>query len=224
MILPKISDICRSRKIKLFVDAVSSFGAEELEFEGWGITACAATANKCIHGAPGVSFAIMRRDALPGSNSSARTFYLDLTRHCMQQDNQGTAFTQPVHLFYALAQALTELKDQGGWPGRQKHYHNLSTRVRTGLAELGVNPMLNQYETSVVLGAYTLPDGISYEKLHAALKNHGFIIYAGQGGFNNRIFRVSTMGDITIDTIETFLTSCRQVFHHELKPNPNLSS
>ena len=47
-----IAEIGHTRGLRILVDAVSSFGAEKLEFEKWGITACAATANKCLHGAP----------------------------------------------------------------------------------------------------------------------------------------------------------------------------
>ena len=209
--LADISRICRARSVRLFVDGVSSFGAEELQFNMWDISACAATANKCLHGAPGVSFVVVSRDALTREHSHGRSFYLDLVHHCEQQDRQQTAFTQPVHLFYALAQAQIELKNQGGWPVRQKHYCSLSRRVREGLAQLGVKPMLNETETSVVLSAFYLPDHISYEALHDGLKQQGFVIYAGQGKLGKRIFRVSTMGDIDINNIEDFLTAFRRV-------------
>ena len=209
--LAKISRVCHYRGLTLLVDGVSSFGAEELTFNDWGLSACAATANKCLHGAPGVSFVVVRRDALPRGEHHQRTVYLDLAHHCKRQDNHETAFTQPVHLFHAFAQALKELKAQGGWSVRNKHYHTLSHRIRTGLAQLGVNPLLKETDSSVVLSAYTLPNHISYECLHDRLKSKGFVIYAGQGELSKRIFRVSTMGDITIDDIEDFLTACRGV-------------
>ncbi|HLB30901.1 MAG TPA: aminotransferase class V-fold PLP-dependent enzyme, partial [Gammaproteobacteria bacterium] len=62
--LEAIAGVCAEFRVKLLVDGVSSFGAEELRFEKWGIHACAATANKCLHGIPGTSFVIVRREAL----------------------------------------------------------------------------------------------------------------------------------------------------------------
>ena len=210
--LAAVAGICRSRDVHMHVDAVSSFGAEQLDFEEWGVTACAGTANKCLHGAPGLSFVIARRDVLGRANTPRRTFYLDLARHCHQQDNRGTAFTQPVHLFYALSQALKELRDDGGWRSRHNHYRDLAYRVRTDLIALGITPMLTEDETSVVLSSYYLPDKMTYEHVHSRLKKHGFVIYAGQGQFSKRIFRISTMGAIDTDHIKALLSACHHVF------------
>jgi len=42
-----------------------------------------------------------------------------------------------------------------------------------------------------------LPAGLTYNQLHDGLKQHGFIIYAGQGDLAARLFRISTMGEIS---------------------------
>ena len=44
-----------------------------------------------------------------------------------------------------------------------------------------------------------LPEGWSYERLHDRLKEHGFVIYAGQGDLASEVFRVAHMGDIDSD-------------------------
>jgi 2-aminoethylphosphonate-pyruvate transaminase len=38
---------------------------------------------------------------------------------------------------------------------------------------------------------------MNYAQLHDELKSAGFIIYAGQGAYAERIFRISMMGDIS---------------------------
>ena len=58
--LASLGQLCREANVPLLVDAVSSFGAEPLDFEGWNIEACAATGNKCLHGAPGTAFVLAR--------------------------------------------------------------------------------------------------------------------------------------------------------------------
>src|ERR1700722_13898261 len=62
--LRRLADLCRSRDLTLLLDGVSSFGAEALDFAQGRLAAVAATANKCLHGVPGVSFVIVRREAL----------------------------------------------------------------------------------------------------------------------------------------------------------------
>ncbi|HMK14484.1 MAG TPA: 2-aminoethylphosphonate aminotransferase [Burkholderiales bacterium] len=199
-----VSRLCRERDIALVVDAVSSFGAEALEFDAWGVTACAASANKCLHGAPGMSFVILRRDALP-VGGAGRSVYLDLARHCRAQDACDTAFTPAVPIFYALREALREFQDQGGWRMRHERYRRLAEAVEEGLVRLGVAPLLREGERSVVLRAYHLPDGLDYAALHDGLKRRGFVIYAGQGKLAASIFRVSTMGAIDAADMQRFL-------------------
>jgi 2-aminoethylphosphonate-pyruvate transaminase len=203
--LSQLATVCQKYRLQLLVDGVSSFGAEELNFAGWGITACAGTANKCLHGIPGTAFVIVRRDAIPPADTIPRTLYLDLGTYCQQQDVGGTPFTQSVQSFYALAEALAEFAEAGGWQARHKYYSELANLVREGLLALGIKPLLPQGSSSVVLNAYYLPEGISYAQFHAYLKAEGYVIYAGQNNLARSIFRVSTMGAITRQDLEKFL-------------------
>lgn len=203
--LRRIAWVCQGRNIELLLDAVSSFGAERIDFDAWNVTACAATANKCLHGVPGTSLVIARRDAL-GLNSKPRNLYLNLSNYCQQQDRGGTPFTQSVQTFYALAEALQELIEQGGWQQRQRHYGELSEQVRNGLTALGIKPLLADGVSSVVLHAFHLPARISYGTLHDQLKQNGFVIYAGQGALACSIFRISIMGAIEHSDIDRFLS------------------
>jgi 2-aminoethylphosphonate-pyruvate transaminase len=209
--LGEIGALCHERQIGLLLDAVSSFGAEPLEFEGWGISACAIAANKCLHGAPGIAMVCTHRDALPGPNGINRSVYLDLGTYLRAQDQRDTPFTPAVHTCYALAAALDELLEEGGWSVRRTHYRQLADQVMQGLQDLGIKPLLPAEASSVVLRAYRLPADITYDNLHDGLKARGFIIYAGQGGLARRIFRVSTMGAITEADMERFLNAISAV-------------
>lgn len=198
--LERLSEICREHGVSLLVDGVSSFGAEALDFTDDCLTAVAATANKCLHGVPGVSFVIVRRNAV--ARAASRGYYLDLGRLARLQDQRNTPFTPAVHAYYGLAEALREYVDAGGRTTRYHHYARLAEQVRTGLATLGIVAALPPEESSVVLRAYRLPAGMSYEALHDSLKRAGFVIYAGQGELSKSLFRISTMGNIVSGDIE----------------------
>jgi len=185
---------CREHGAALLVDAVSSFGAEAIDFTHPALSAVAATANKCLHGVPGAAFVIVRRTAL--QNAASRTYYLDLARLARFQDERNTPFTPAVHAYYALVEALREYEEQGGRAARYDRYAALAERVRAGLAALGVAAAIPANESSVVLRAYKLPAGLTYAKLHDALKAEGFVIYAGQGNLSKSLFRISTMGHL----------------------------
>lgn len=209
--LAPLAEACRERGVALLVDAVSSFGAEALDLERWGVAGCAATANKCLHGVPGAAFVIARRDRLAAAAAPARTVYLDLARYRAAQDAGGTPFTPSVQCFFALDEALAELADAGGWRARHAHYRRLAAIVEQGLTALGVAPLLARRESSVVLRAWRLPDGLDYETLHDGLKARGFVIYAGQGALARTLFRISTMGDLGAAEMERLVAAAGEV-------------
>jgi 2-aminoethylphosphonate-pyruvate transaminase len=204
-----LSRACASRGIGLLVDAVSSFGAEAIDFADGGIVAIAATANKCLHGVPGAAFVIARRDAL--AKAASRTYYLGIARLAKLQDQRNTPFTPSVHAYYALVEALREFEDEGGWRARHQRYAALAEQVRAGLAALGIESALDPAQSSVVLRAYRLPAGVTYETLHDALKAKGFVIYAGQGGLSKELFRISTMGAVDKDAMARLIASVAEL-------------
>jgi 2-aminoethylphosphonate-pyruvate transaminase len=193
----------------LLLDGVSSFGAEPIDFDGGAITAVAATANKCLHGVPGAAFVIARRDAL--KHAASRTYYLGITRLAKLQDERNTPFTPSVHAYYALVEALREFEEEGGLLARHARYAALAEQVRSGLAALGIEGALPAEESSVVLRAYRLPAGTTYPVLHDTLKTEGFVIYAGQGGLSNELFRISTMGALTSVDIDRLIASIAKI-------------
>jgi 2-aminoethylphosphonate-pyruvate transaminase len=195
--------LCREHGAALLIDAVSSFGAEVIDFTDSGVSAVAATANKCLHAVPGAAFVIVRREDL--QNAACRTYYLDLARLARLQDERNTPFTPAVHAYYALVEALREYEEEGGRRARYDRYATLAERVRAGLAALGVSAAIPAGESSVVLRAYQLPAGCSYHQLHDALKADGFVIYAGQRNLSKSLFRISTMGHLSSADIERLL-------------------
>jgi 2-aminoethylphosphonate-pyruvate transaminase len=202
--LRPLADLCRARDLSLLLDGVSSFGAEELDFAHGRLAAVAATANKCLHGVPGVSFVVVRRDVL--AQAASRTFYLDLGRLAKLQDQRNTPFTPAVHAYYALVEALREFEEEGGRPARFRRYKALAEQAREGLAALGIPTVIPPGESSVVLRSYHLPTGLTYTKLHDELKSGGFVIYAGQGDLSKTLFRISTMGNLSTGDIDRLLT------------------
>lgn len=203
---------CKYGNVPLLIDAVSSFGAEQIKFEQWNIAACAATANKCLHGVPGASFVVVNRNAVEQMSATpARTLYLDLVAYLQAQDKHGTPFTPSIQTFYALSEALDELQDAGGWRQRRQHYRRLMAIVRDGFTALNIKPRLRKEESSCVLNAFHLPDGLSYQALHDRLKAAGYVIYAGQGGLVKSLFRVSCMGAVDVTDMQRFIAEVQKI-------------
>lgn len=200
-----LSEVCSVHGVRLLLDAVSSFGAEVLEYPAWPLDAVAATANKCLHGVPGVAFVMVRRELLESGDTQCPGIYLDLHRYHAQQKCGYSPFTPAVHACFALQEALRELEDQGGADGRRKRYTELAACIRDGLQEVGIATFIPRESMSSMISSFHLPAGWGYSSLHDHLRSAGFVIYAGQGGLESRIFRIANMGDIQDEDIDRLL-------------------
>lgn len=196
--LDAIGGACRRHGATLLLDAVSSFGAERIEAEAWNLGALAGTANKCLHGAPGLSFVLASGELWRREPAAVRSVYLDLRpTHAGQHGDGYSPFTLPVQVAFALAEALAEHAEQGGAPARHALFRARAEQVAQALHAAGARTLLDPADYSSVLWSWRLPRGRTYTALHDALKSEGYVIYAGQGRFGPEIFRIAHMGDIT---------------------------
>ncbi len=210
--IDRLAKLCEQHSAGFLLDAVSSFGAEPIPFDSPALIACAATANKCLHGIPGLCFVVCRKTALEKAAEPPRSLTMHLPLWAQNQDRQGTPFTPAVNGLLALDKALQELAEQGGWQARHAHYTNLAGKVKRALSSQGIQPLLDPGESSCVLNAYHLPEQQTYAEIHDRLKQRGFVIYAGQGSLAAGMFRISTMGDISNYDMERLLAALSAVF------------
>jgi len=209
--LPEIADACARHGVALLADSVSSFASEPIPFAHPSLAACAGTSNKCLHGIPGLAFVILRRELLD-NGAPERSLYLHLPRWAAQQQRGSTPFTPPVNAYLALREALEELREYGGWSARRARYLELAEAVRLRLETCGVRPWLDPSECACALRSYGLPPALNYNEVHAGFERNGFIIYAGQGGLSDEMFRISTMGAISDADLGRLEQAIGQVF------------
>lgn len=203
--LPAIAALCDEHGVRLLVDAVSALGGERFNFRQWRPDAVACTANKCVQGLPGLSFAIVRRDFVRAMSAfPERSLYLHLPRHHDEQDRRSTPFTPAIQIGYALRAALGELAKETV-AGRMARYGRASAIVREGLEALGFTLLLPPSLRSTTMTAVALPRDVTYRELHDALRQEGFVIYAGQGPLAAALFRVATMGDVSESDYRRFV-------------------
>ena len=210
----EIADVVDSQNRAFILDAVSGLGGETIDVAGSHIYMVAGTAGKCIQGFPGVSFVLVRKGFLERMRQyPKRSWYLHLTHYVDDQGRGTIPFTPAVQVFYGFDEALSELLEEGV-ANRIQRYKKASTLIRARMAKLGIKPMLTPERQSNTITAYSLPDGVTYDQLHDRLKAQGYVIYAGQGQLESKIFRVANMGALT----EAQLTGFLDAFEQACKP------
>lgn len=206
----QIADIVDNQNRVFVLDAVSALGGESIDIAGSHIYMVVGTAGKCIQGFPGVSFVLVRKGFVERMRAyPKRSWYLHLT-HYIDNDGRGTIpFTPAVQVYYAFDEALSELLEEGV-AHRIQRYKRMATLIRERMAKWGLKPVLPHERQSTTITAYYLPEGVAYQTLHDRLKAAGYVIYAGQGNLENKIFRVANMGALTEAQITGFLDAFEQ--------------
>jgi 2-aminoethylphosphonate-pyruvate transaminase len=205
----EIGRLAREAGVPFILDAISSMGCDPLDVETFGVDFLTGTANKGYHGLPGISFVYLSPRAREWiADVPPRSLYLHLGTYLTQEERGDVPFTPAVQICYALNEALDELAEAGGVPARCRDYAVRAHLVRRGIADLGLRELLAPgVPRSTAVTAVRLPHGISYDQIHDRLKDQGYIIYAGQGGLSREIFRVATMGALSLETLRAFLTA-----------------
>lgn len=195
--LPAVARVAAARGRQVVVDAVSSLFGERLDLAQPGLEFVVASANKCLQGIPGVAFVLGRRSAFETLRDRApRSVALDLSRHFLSQEADNTPFTPPVQVLHAMEQALIELETES--VGRRIARYAENARVlREGMARLGFEVLVPEAARSHILTTFRLLPGLTYERLHDAMKQRGYVIYAGQGDLGSYAFRVANIGTLT---------------------------
>ena len=101
------SPLVKKYSLTFIVDAMSSFGAIEIDMEELNIDFLCTSSNKNIQGMAGISLVIANNNSLEKiKNFEKRNLYLDLySQYNFFRKNRQLRFTPPVQCFYALNQA-----------------------------------------------------------------------------------------------------------------------
>src|SRR6185369_13918947 len=76
--LPEIAEMCARHGKGLIVDAMSSFGAIDIDVAKHPVDAVVAASGKCIEGVPGMGFVIVKRAVLEESQGNSHSLAMDL--------------------------------------------------------------------------------------------------------------------------------------------------
>jgi len=166
----------------LIVDSMSGFGAYDLQME-WGIDFAVSSANKCIEGVPGFSFAVCNRQALEQCKGRARSLSLALYEQWQNLDATGQfRFTPPTHALLAFRQALVEWEAEGGVAGRAARYRANYEVMRRGMQEMGIKFYVPEGDRSFIISTFVLPSNPNFifQKFYDSLSSKGFVIYPGK--------------------------------------------
>lgn len=203
----QIAAMARRAGKAVLVDAISSIGAEAVPLTQ--IDLCVGSAGKCLHGYPGLSFVFVAKRFVPRMTGPPRSLYLDLRTALTAQEAGEPPFTPAVPLIQAFDIALDELLRQGV-PARIRKYRARAAFLRRGFDRLGLQPLAPRALQCHSLTALRLPAGVTYDRLHDAMKREGYVIYAGQSQYRRTMFRIAHLGALSRSDVSGVLRALRR--------------
>lgn len=199
-----VAAVARRHGATFIVDAMSSFGGVDIPVADWGIDFLISSANKCIQGVPGFSFIIADTAKLDASRGKARSLSLDLWDqwHTLEEANGKWRYTSPTHVVLAFAQALDEMKAEGGLPVRAARYALNNALLIARMTALGFRTFLADHQGPIIT-TFLYPQGTSFDfaDMYEFIKARGYAIYPGKLT-DEETFRLGNIGEIYADDLE----------------------
>ncbi len=209
----EIGQLCKKYDKTYIVDAMSSFGAVEIDSSLMNIDFLISSSNKCIEGVPGFSFVIADKIKLLETEGHSRSLVLDLFAQWKGLESDGQfRFTPPTHAIMAFKQALTELEAEGGVIGRSKRYKENYETLIQGMEKLGFKEYLPREMQGYIITSFYYPENTNFEfnDFYNRLNNLGMVIYPGKLSKAN-CFRIGNIGRIFKQDIIELLNCIKKV-------------
>jgi alanine-glyoxylate transaminase/serine-glyoxylate transaminase/serine-pyruvate transaminase len=184
------------------VDTVASLGCMPFEMDGWGIDVAMSGSQKGLMTPPGLGFvAAGERAREVHKKANLRTPYWDWTERDGREHYRKYAGTAPVHLLFALRQAINMLF-QEGLPHAFERHRLLAEAVRHAVAvwsegqALGFN-ISEASERANTVTTITMANGHDPVALQRYCKEKcGLVLGTGIGALQGQAFRIAHMGHV----------------------------
>ena len=180
----------------LIVDAMSSFGALEIDARKTPFDAVVAASGKCLEGVPGMGFVIIKRSTLQQCEGNCHSLSMDLYDQWVYMEKTTQwRFTPPTHVVAALDQAIAQYFEEGGLEARGARYARNCKALVDGLAALGLRPFLDAAIQAPIIVTFHAPADPNYDfkTFYQEVKKRGYILYPGKLT-QLETFRVGCMG------------------------------
>jgi aspartate aminotransferase-like enzyme len=205
--LKEISDVVRKYPEVIFVvDTVSSFSALPIPMDELGIDLMLTGSQKALALPPGMSlFAASDAAFKRAAQLSDRGYYFDLLEFKKNAEDFMTPSTPTIPHIYALRSKLEEIFAEG-LENRYRRHAQTNRLVHDWVNATGFEFFAKEGYRSVTLTCIKNNRQIDVAAFAKRVREeHGFQIDGGYGKIKGKSFRISNMGDETVETMKPLL-------------------
>ena len=194
-------------EVMLIVDSVSSFSVLPIEMDDLGVDVLLTGSQKALAMPPGLAlFSASERAFARAKEVTGRGYYFDFIEFQKNQAEDMTPSTPSVSHIYALESKLDDIFTEG-LQARYDRHRATNALVHDWVRRHGFGFFAPEGARSLSLTCVRNTREIDVPALLASLKQHGFLIDGGYGKLKGNTFRISNMGDETLETMQELLTA-----------------
>ena len=211
-ILNPLHDIaaeCAARGKGLIVDAMSSFGAIDIDVRTTPIDALVAASGKCLEGVPGMGFVILNRNTLEQCAGNCHSLAMDLhDQWAYMQKTTQWRYTPPTHVVAALRCAVDQFIAEGGRPARHRRYQANCDTLIASMEALGFKTFLARAIQAPIIVTFHAPADPAYRftDFYQRVRERGYILYPGKLT-KVETFRVGCIGAIDANEMRNVVSA-----------------
>lgn len=199
--LKRVAEIVKKRDKILVVDAISSYGGVELNFDQLKIDFAVGYASKCMSGINGICpVAVSKRfiEEVRERKIPVKSHYFNLIKY-MKFSEEWASIGQPhptsmptsvVRAFYHVAKKALE----EGLERRYRRHADVAKGYRQAIRTLGLNILPKEEDASPTVTTFIVPENVNRKVRSALYKDFGYMISGGLGKLGNITLRVGHMG------------------------------
>jgi aspartate aminotransferase-like enzyme len=194
--------------VLLIVDTVSSFSTLPIPMDALGIDVLLTGSQKALAMPPGLAlFSASDRAFARAEKIKSRGYYFDFLEFKKNQAEDMTPSTPTISHIYALQSKLDDIFTEGVERRHQRHA-DTNALVHGWAQRHGFEFFAPEGYRSKSLTCVANNRGIDVPEFLKRLKErHGFILDGGYGKLKGKTFRISNMGDETVETISELIAA-----------------
>ena len=203
------------KEVKVFVDAMSTYGCYPVDMEKHKIHYVATSPNKAIHGHAGIGAVVAELDTLNQTQGYGRSLCLDLyAQHAWFQKTGLYRFSPPTNLHRAFLEAMRELQEEGGIAARRAKYEQMHQTLTEGLKALGFKEFQDKEQCCLVVTMRSPKNpNFHFQALYDFLYSRGKAISPVELNIPGT-FRVGTIGNLSLQDARDFIQDVKDALAH----------
>lgn len=205
-----LSNYCKEKNLIFIVDAISSFLADQIDFEGAGVDILITSSQKALALAPGLSILLLSdrvyRERV--AKNTVKSLYFDLKKYIEDSVRGQTPFTPAVNIIYQLYDMLTSIEDMG-IDNKIQHTYAIAQDFRCKAAELGIK--MPEFPMSNAATALIFSNENAMEIYNALKITYGIEVTPNGGDLKSKVLRVGHIGNHNTKDNDELITGLSQI-------------